>query len=254
MVVAGLIMMTLSTARRNVVQVAALEEKTRLETRVEAGVEMIVKDLIEQGQRSRWLSPPGYHGKLTIDGMEVEASVIDVRGLVDINSSDLELLEQLLPSRLGGVSARQAMERLRESRARAVGRWGTYVDMSAALGLSIEQLACLQPHITLFSMLEQPDPRYAPDALKGLLRLSGPERKGSVISEEDGVSGQTYKIIVSTSGSLIRSANLVAELLLTGRTDLPFVLRSWTWIPHANDGTPCSLSFERLSARQGSHH
>lgn len=254
LVVAGLIMMTLSTARRNVVQVAALEEKTRLETRVEAGVEMIAQDIIEHGQRSRWLSPPGYHGKFSIEGMEIEARVSDVRGLVDINSSKLELVEQLLASHLGGASARQAMERLRDSRARAVGRWGTYADISVALGLSIEQLACLQPHMTLFSMLEQPDPRYAPVALKGLLRLTGPEEKGSVISEENIVNGQTYKFIVSTSGSLIRSANLVAELLLTGRTDLPFVLRSWTWVPHADDGIPCSLSVERPSAWEGRDH
>lgn len=232
-------MTTLSTATRNVAQVAALEEKTRLETRVEAGVEMIVQDLIEHGQRSRWLIPPGYHGKLTIDGMEVEASVSDVRGLVDINSSDLELLEQLLPSRLGGVSARQAMERLRENRARAVGRWGTYVDMSAALGLSIEQLACLQPYITLFSILEQPDSRYAPDVLRQWLRLHGPDQKGSVIGEENVVTGQTYKITVSTPGSLIHSAHLVAELLLTGKTDQPFVLRSWTWVPQTSSASAC---------------
>lgn len=239
MVVAGLIMITLSTARRNVVQVAALEEKTRLEIRVAAGVEMIVQDLIEHGQRSHWLNSPGYHGKFPIDGMEVEASVSDIRGLVDINSSDLELLEQLLPSRLGNVSARQAMERLRENRGRAVGRWGAYVDMSADLGLSIEQIACLQPHITLFSMLEQPDSRYAPDALKELLQLRGTEQKGSVISEEHVVTGQTYKITVSTSGSLIRSANLVAELLLTGKTDQPYVLRSWIWVPQTSSASAC---------------
>lgn len=239
-VVAGLIVITLSTARRNVVQVAALEEKTRLETRVETSVEMIVLDLIEHGRRSHWLNPPGSPGKLTIDGTEVEASVIDVRGLVDINSANPALLEQLLSSRLGGAFAQQAMERLRESRASAAARWGTYVDMSAALGLSLEQLACLQPHMTLFSILEQPDSRYAPDALKGLLRLHVPEQKGSVISEEGVVYGQTYKIIASTSGSLIFSADLVAELLLTGKTDKPYILRSWIWVPRAK-GTELAL-------------
>lgn len=232
-------MITLSTARRNVVQVAALEEKTSLEIRVEAGVEMIVQDLIEHGQRSRWLNTPGNHGKFQIEGMEVEARVSDVRGLVDINSSDLELLEPLLESHLGSVSARQAIERLRENRARGVGRWGAYVDMSVALGLSIEQIACLQPHTTLFSMLEQPDSRYAPDALKALLQLRGPEQKGSVISEENVVTGQTYKILVSSSGSLIRSANLVAELLLTGKADQPYVLRSWIWVPHISSASAC---------------
>lgn len=239
MVVAGLITITLSTARRNVVQVASLEEKTRLETRAEAGVEMIVQDLIEHGQRSRWLNSPHYHGKFTIEGTEVEASVSDVRGLVDINASDFELLEQLLQSRLGDASTRQAVGRLRENRARNMGRWGTYVDMSAALALSTEQVACLQPDITLFSMLDEPDSRYAPDALKGRLRIEGTEQKGSVITEEDAVYGQTYKIIASTSGSLIRSANLVAEVLLTGKTDHPYVLRSWMWVPQTSSGSGC---------------
>lgn len=231
MVAAGLMMITLSTAMRSVVRVATLEEKTILETRLEAGVEMIVRDLIEHGRNSHWLNPPGNRGKLIIDGSEVEVSVMDVRGLVDVNSSDLALLEQLLSSRLGGASARQTIGLLRESRARVVGRWGTYVDMSAALGLSIEQIACLQPHMTLFSMLEQPDSRYAPDVLRGWLRLHGPEQKSSVIGEEDVVYGQTYKIIASTSGSLALSADLVAELLLTGKTDQPYVLRSWIWVP-----------------------
>jgi len=226
------------------VQVAVFEEKTRLEMRVEASVEMIVQDLLEHGPRSHWLSPPGHHRKLTIDGAEVEASVIDVRGLVDINSTDLSLFKQLLSSRLGGRSAQQAVERLRRSRAGAVGRWGTYVDMAAVLGLPMEQVACLQPHITLFSMLEQPDLRYAPDVLKGLLRLHGPEHKDSVISGENVVYGQTYKIIVSTSGSLILSADIVAELLITGKTDRPYVLRSWMWVPHVKEDTLCSLSAE----------
>lgn len=246
MVAAGLMMITLSTARRSVVHVATLEEKTVLETRLEAGVEMVVQDLIEHGRRSHWLNPPGNRGKLIIDGAAVEVSVMDVRGLVDINSSDLALLEQLLSNQLGGESSRLTIERLRESRARAVDRWGTYVDMSAALGLSIEQIACLQPHMTLFSMLDQPDSRYAPDVLRGLLRLHrhGPEQKSSAISEEDAVYGQTYKIIVSTSGSLILSADLVAELMLTGKTDQPYVLRSWIWVPHTNADIPCHSSVE----------
>ncbi len=216
-------------------EVAALEEKALLETRVEAGVEMIVLDLIKHGRHSRWLNPPGIPEKFTIDGEEVEARVTDVRGLVDINTAGPVLLEQLITSRLGGATARQAIERLRESRASATVRWGTYVDMSVALGLPIEQFASLQPHITLFSILEQPDSRYAPDALKGLLRLDGPEQNDSVISEEATVYGQTYKIIASTSGPLIFSADLVAELLLTGKTDQPYVLRSWIWVPHAKD-------------------
>jgi hypothetical protein len=239
MVAAGLMMITLSTARRSVVHVATLEEKTRLETRLEAGVEMIVRDLIENGRHSHWLNPPGNHGKLIFDGAEVEVSVMDVRGLADINSADISLLEHLLSSRFGGESARQATERLRESRARAAARWGTYVDVSAALGLSIEELTCLQPHMTLFSMLEQPDARFAPDALKGMLRLHGPGQKGSAISEEDAVYGQTFKIIASTSGSQILSADLVAELLLTGKTDQPYVLRSWIWVPQTSSASAC---------------
>lgn len=232
MVVAGLVAITLSTAWRNVVEIAALEEKALLETRLEASVEMIVLDLIKHGRRSRWLNSPGIPEKLTIDGAEVEASVTDVRGLVDVNSTDPVRLEQLITSRLEGEPARHVIERLRESRASATARWGTYVDMSVALELPIEQFVSLQPHITLFSILEQPDSRYATDALKGLLRLDGPEQKDSVISEEATVYGHTYKIIASTSGPLIFSVDLVAELLLTGKTDQPYVLRSWIWVPH----------------------
>lgn len=239
MVAAGLMTITLSTVRRSVVHVATLEEKTILETRLEASVEMVVRDIIEKGRHSHWLNPPGNQGKLTVDGADVQASVIDVRGLVDINTSDLALLEQLLSNRLGSTSARLAIERLRESRAHAVGRWGAYADMAAALGLSIEQISCLQPHMTLFSMLEQPDARFAPDALKGMLRLHGPGQKGSVIGEEDVVYGQTYKIIASTSGSFIVSADLVAELLLTGKTDQPYVLRSWIWVPQTSSAAAC---------------
>lgn len=236
---AGLIVITLSTARRNVIQVASLEEKTLLETRVEASIEMIALDLIQHGQRSYWLNPPGNPGKLTIDGTGIAASVIDVRGLVDFNSADLPLLEKLLSTHLKGEPARQATERLRENRAHAAAKWGAYVDMTAALGLSIEQLACLQPHMTLFSMLAQPDSRYAPEVLKGLLRLRGPEQKSSVLGEESAVYGQTYKITASTSGSLISSVEVVAELLLTGKTDPPYVLRSWLRVPHANDDIVC---------------
>jgi len=236
MVAVGLVVITLSTARRNVVQSAVLEEKSLLESRVEASVELIVLDLIEHGQHSRWLNPPGNHGKLTLDGTDVEVSVIDVRGLVDVNSSDLAPLEQLLSNRLGAGAAAQAIERLRDGRAGTVGRWGSYADMAAALGLSIEQISCLQSDMTLFSRLEQPDARYAPEELKGLLRLHGSPQQSSVMGEENVVYGQTYKIIATTSGPLILSSDLVAELLLTGKTDLPHVLRSWMWVPDVDEG------------------
>jgi hypothetical protein len=242
MVATSLIMIVIAVSRRNVGQVAAFEDKTRTEILVEASVETIVRDLMEHGQRSEWLNPPGHRRRIAVDGAEVEASVTDVRGLVDINDSNLALIERLLSSQLGNESGRQALERLRERRANAVGRLGTYVDMAAALGLSIEQLACLQPDVTLFSMLDQPDSRYSPDALKELLRLEGSERKDSVISEEAKAYGQTYQIAVSTSGPSNPSVDIVAELFLTGKEERPYILRSWMWFPHGNGNTHCGLS------------
>lgn len=231
-------MTTLSTARRNVLQVATLEEKTRLEMAVEAGVEIIVQDLIEQGQRSSWLTP-GHQGKLTFDG-PVDARVIDVRGLMDINFSDIEMLDHLLSDRLGTVRAALAVERLKGHRARGTAPWGTYADMAAALELTVEQLACLLPNVTLFSLQEQPDSRLVPASLKKLFRLHEAVNSRSAITEENLVSGQTYKIIVSTSGSSPVSAHLVTEVLLTGRSDRPFILRSWAWLPAENEGATCN--------------
>ena len=233
----GLVMLVLVSARRSEDGFALLNKRLAEQLRVESAVAQVMLDLIDSGARARWLKNPGAAQFAGAGAEAIEIRVVDVRGLVDLNAAKPELIERIVPT-----SRRSS---LRTGNAWLPGqrrRFDDYATFAAAYGLSASDLVCLHASLTLFSGLITPDPLLMPAAVARNLGQSsshGGASTASAIEDIRPTIGRTYKLISRYLSGDSNSETLVVEFYLTGRTDRPYLMRSWVWLPTPGKDRTC---------------
>ncbi|MCB1564111.1 MAG: general secretion pathway protein GspK, partial [Xanthomonadales bacterium] len=84
-------------ARTEHIQSRSLFDSTQALYAAEAGVNLTVFQLMVPDPQQRWI-PDGRVYPFTFDGAEVEISITDESGKIDINAADSQTLEQLFLS------------------------------------------------------------------------------------------------------------------------------------------------------------
>lgn len=163
-----------------------------------------------------------------IDGAEVTTAVSDAIGLLDLNMADRGTLRRLVtaldladPDRIVAalIGARPIL---------------AYAEIAALDGLTPAHLATLLPHITLFSRLTAPMPDASSEWLVHALGIKRSEQKA--VSDMRSSAGRVFRIETTARTKWARSRRLVAEVLITGRRDRPFLIYEWRW--HALPASP----------------
>lgn len=238
MVVAGLVLSVVSTAVRNTLDTDAFQRRTELENQLESAVEVIVLGILARNGRPIWPQPSEGPKRIVVNGIPMHVTVKDVRGLLDLNAADRVFLEKLVSVLFPVSTGHKMLDRLDSIRTGRRVIWGGYSDVGKDLGLSVQQIRCLQSYVTLFSGLSRPDWRYAAIDVISVLDLPVNRENQSALSEENAAVGHTYKVVLSAALEGLSTADLVIEILVTGNSRTPYTIRSWAWMPR-EESTQC---------------
>lgn len=218
-VLASIIMaLGLSSAREQAASVAVL----RAEMAAESAVHRALHLILVQGSRSALAQGRGYRtASMEIDGNKVNVKVCDASGLIDLNAADEQTLQRLLaalPAMNSDVTA---------AAIKAVRPIGSYAALSALDGMTREAFDAMLPHVTLFTQHSAPSEQYASDWLVRTLQLK--QARQGVMSGSPSIAGHLLRIETSSRNNAAISRKLVAEILITGRRDQPFLIYEWSW-------------------------
>lgn len=234
----GLITLVLVTARRSEDGFALLNQRLTQQIKIESAVAQVMLDLIDSGVRARWLAIPGEPQFAGSGTDAVEIRVTDIRGLVDLNAANPDLVARIIPPSTQ-TSLRMTSSMLPGQRR----KFDDYATFAAAFGLSASDLVCLHAHMTLFSGQLAPDPKMMPAALAQRLGdrpVHGGPNTVSVMDDDRSSIGHTYKLYARQLSGNTKSETLVVEFYLTGRNDRPYLTRFWAWLPHPENNENCT--------------
>ncbi|WP_210024287.1 MULTISPECIES: hypothetical protein [unclassified Methylocaldum] len=240
LLVIAIVMGTSLIGRRAADNITAYETRLRLDLAAESAIYDAVFELLEQGTQSRWVRDHGKVRTLYIDEQTVDLAVTNVHGIVDINTADQRLLERLLAN-LPGIDVPAVIAgriQVHKQNGKEDNRLTTYSDLSAILSLSLEDFACLYPYITLFSGRLEPSAALTSDRLKKMIgQAKRDEEQLSAMEGGLSVAGEVFRITAAVHSDSPKTNRLSAEVLLTGRRDMPYLIRSWIWVPNCEAQT-----------------
>jgi hypothetical protein len=160
-----------------------------------------------------------------IDNQAVEVISSNVHGLIDVNTADERLLQILsanLPS-IDHVNTPTIQAKKDGS------RYSSYSDLSASLNIPLAVFSCIYPYITLFSGRTEPSASLVSDQLKKMIGRIEDEKHSAMEGNTISVTGEVFRINVAARTSQLANY-LSAEVMITGRRDVPYLIRSWNWI------------------------
>ncbi len=208
-------------------ELAISEQRLRASLVHESAIEVVIHDLLVNGDRSAWAGDGIVARSVQIGQQPVSVSVQQVDGLIDPLSSDPQLLGRLL-ARLAIVQGRSSAGFTAIRSANGF-QPATYVDLQATLGLDDDSFACLYHYVTLFSGRPAPNPRYASSGLAELAGLrSAAIGARSVMSESSAhnVVGSTFRVNSLIENNAGNATGLSVEVTITGQIEPSHLVRS----------------------------
>lgn len=174
---------------------------------------------------------------LTIDG--VEATVVPIDALLDLNSAAREHILSLLRA-AGAANAATATDQLLRQRPIQ-----TFAALSG-LGLSDTVTQCVMRFATLSSGQPLPSRADTDPRLLRMLALSSPGEQARTVSiaarspvtSYATLAGRGFRYWLRHAGAESIGSDLVVEVRMTGRTDQPIHVLEWIWVPRLNS-RPC---------------
>jgi hypothetical protein len=221
---------TLQAGRHMADSLSSYEKNIRLNLAVESAVYDVIFELLEQGERSRWIRENGRVQTLLIDNQAVEVISSNVHGLIDVNTADERLL-QILSANLPSVDH---VNTLTVQAKKDGSRYPSYSDLSASLNIPLAVFSCLYPYITLFSGRSEPSGALISDQLKKMIGRIEDEKHSAMEGNTVSVTGEIFRINVAARTAQPRTNYLSAEVLITGRRDFPYLIRSWNWVSNCH--------------------
>jgi hypothetical protein len=230
LLVAAIMAATLQAGRHMADSLSSYEKNIRLNLAVESAVYDVIFELLEQGERSRWIRENGRVQTLLIDNQAVEVISSNVHGLIDVNTADERLL-QILSANLPSVDH---VNTLTVQAKKDGSRYPSYSDLSASLNIPLAVFSCLYPYITLFSGRSEPSGALISDQLKKMIGRIEDEKHSAMEGNTVSVTGEIFRINVAARTAQPRTNYLSAEVLITGRRDFPYLIRSWNWVSNCH--------------------
>ncbi|MDO9149980.1 MAG: hypothetical protein Q7U33_01220 [Methylotenera sp.] len=224
--VAAIMAATLQAGRHMADSLSSYEKNIRLNLAVESAVYDVIFELLEQGERSRWIRENGKVQTLLIDNQAVEVISSNVHGMIDVNTADERLL-QMLSANLPRIYRVNALT-IQAKRDGA--RYASYSDLSASLNIPLAVFSCVYPYVTLFSGRTEPSAALISEQLKKMIGRIEDEKHSAMEGNTISVAGEVFRINAAARTTQSRTNYLSAEVLLTGRRDFPYLIRSWSWI------------------------
>lgn len=225
LVAATLVAGSMATVFYSTEELALSEQRLRATLAQDSAVELVIHDLLVNGNRSPWIGDGVVTRDVKIAEWVISVSVQQATGLVDPVTSDPNVLDRLL-GRLSLAPLSQGSSAERS----AIGiRPATYADLQAMLGLDHERFACLYPHVTLYSGRAEPDERYVSSHLADLIGLrSDPLGERSILTDSTAhsVVGRTFRVNVLSTNEQGDAAGLFVEVTITGQIDPSHLVRS----------------------------
>lgn len=218
---------TLQAGRRMADSTTSYEKNIQINLAVESAVYDVIFELLEQGVRSRWIRENGRMQILRIEDQVVEVISSNVHGLIDVNTADERLLRLFLTS-LPNITHSNAFTMQGKTNAN---RFSSYSNLNASLNISMDDFACLYPYVTLFSGRTKPSALLMSEQLKKMIGRIENEKSSAMEGNNQSVTGEVFRINVAARVSPSRTNYLSAEVLITGRRDFPYLIRSWHWVP-----------------------
>jgi len=225
LLVAAIMAATLQSGRHMADSLSSYEKNIRLNLAVESAVYDVIFELLEQGERSRWIRENGRVKTLLVDNQAVEVISSNVHGLIDANTADEKLL-QILSANLPSVDH---VNKLTIQAKKDGSRYSSYSDLSASLNIPRAVFSCIYPYITLFSGRTEPSASLVSDQLKKMIGRIEDEKHSAMEGNTVSVTGEVFRINVAARASQLANY-LSAEVMITGRRDVPYLIRSWNWI------------------------
>lgn len=185
-------------ARTEHIQSRSLFDSTQALYAAEAGVNLTVFQLMVPDPQQRWI-PDGRVYPFTFDGAEVEISITDESGKIDINAADSQTLEQLFlslgvdplesqrladavvdwrdPDDLTQVNGAEApdYEAAGLDYVPSNQPFNTIGELQQVLGMTPELFLAAEPALTVYTGQGRPNPAFAPlEALRALPDMTDP--------------------------------------------------------------------------------
>ncbi len=208
-------------------------------------IELIIYDLLVEGNKSKWMYPPAVSHNMTISGQTWHVTARNVEGLLSVEHGDRLLWQRLLaksiPSPNENLADALMMSFLNNKV--AIDEIDSYPGLQAKLGLSNNKFDCLYPHITLFSNYSEPRAITSTPLLRTLLGANGRKTEAeSVIVSSKGVENSTWRIDVGllTVPEKRVLPYLSVEVLFTGLLEPSYLVRSVNFFIGASNQTSCS--------------
>lgn len=194
----------------------------RQELLLEGALNEVLYDLLVHGPRSQWATS-GAAGSVTIDGTAVTAKVTNEAGRLDLNSASYEAIERVLEAigieEQDRIAFIAALDEMRNSSEPAERRLGSFSEVMALPGMTLDTMSCLYPLVTLYTGRSEPAAQWAPSKLPDILVIE-PPREVTDAQQQYIMAGTVYRIELaaqSTWGELKRTA----ILRLTGKPQQP---------------------------------
>lgn len=198
----------------------------RLELAAESGVQRALQQLLVNKGRDGVVPR-----QLTIDGTVVQTTVQFSDGLVGLRNRNKEYIEKVSAVALGGRGAKVSEILLSPS----IESVSSYAGLAKLSGLGLSEMACLLAYLSLYIDNGSPVPAHAPPELRRLLRSNDQSSVSAVQGDINSVAGSVIRIRARASIDGYSSRELLAEVLVTGRLDNPYLVLDWLWMP-ANPG------------------
>lgn len=216
---------TLQAGRHMADSLSSYEKNIRRNLAIESAVYDVIFELLELGERSRWIRENGRVQKLLINNQTVEVISINVHGMIDINTADDGLL-QVLSANLPNIDHVNSF--IVQARKNNI-RYFSYSDLSASLNIPQAVFSCIYPYVTIFSGREKPRAALMPESLKKMIGYIEDEKLSAMEGNSISATGDVFRINVTTPSSHLTNY-LSVEVMITGRRDVPYLIRSWNWI------------------------
>ncbi|MGR9051502.1 MAG: hypothetical protein ACU84J_02520 [Gammaproteobacteria bacterium] len=218
LLVALLLAVTLEVGRRTAERLTIEKQRIERELAEESAVNDVLFEILERGFK------PTAERDYAFNGQHFKIAAVASHGLVDVNAGQADFLRQI--ARHSRIDPDRLL-RLRRQQDSLNPGIADYATLVARLGLTDRQFSCLYPYVTLFSGRSSPLKHYMPPPVKTLLgRL--PDENSSVINNDERFTmGDSVRIDVNPLPSPPDGYYLSVEIVLTGRMDTPFIIRSW---------------------------
>lgn len=222
LLIALLLGITLEIGRRTTWRLIIEKHQIERELSEESAINDVLFEVIEYGLK------PVVERSISLNGQDFLVTITPSHGLVDFNTGKPVLLQQVA-IQTSVDSNRMLSLRLTDGTAKYTIL--SYADLTEKLNLTDQQFACLYPYVTLFSGRHQPFPQYMPIYLKSFLGNIRQEDISVISSNNVFSSGDSLRIDVKPFPMQSTGYYLSAEIILTGRMDMPFFIRTWQHLP-----------------------